>query len=263
MLTDSLYTPSQFLHSPLESEPDVLAVLMGERRLRCFMLMLSVGLGPAFPMNLNKGSRKFRFQAFDRLVPVQKQRGSTLCILAYSSPAGFSLLIVLSCAFIFYREKVSLCWKETLWTKWGRTVLLCKDFLLQGLCFKKRGILDITLNLMCLNYLASTTSFCFCWLLICHHHPFLVSLIMLCACYLHCRGNVISFCTTCWSLEAWLSPRTSGGHWHCTGVKKMGLKGSSCLLLSRTLHWLISSGCMHYSYLQSDLQEILLLKLLT
>lgn len=108
MLTDSLYTPSQFLHSPLESEPDVLAVLMGERGLRCFMLMLSVGLGPAFPMNLNKGSRKLHFQAFDRLVPVQKQRGSTLCILAYSSPAGFSLLIVLSCAFIFYREKNSL-----------------------------------------------------------------------------------------------------------------------------------------------------------
>lgn len=49
------------------------------------MLMLSVGLGPAFPMNLNKGSRKLHFQAFDRLVPVQKQQGSALCILAYSA----------------------------------------------------------------------------------------------------------------------------------------------------------------------------------
>lgn len=122
MLTDSLYTPSQFLHSPLESEPDVLAVLMAERRPRYFMLMLSLGLGPAFPMNLNKGSRKLHFQAFDRLLPVQKQRGGMLCILACSSPAGFSLLIVLSCAFIFCREKTidSLCWEEMLWTKWSQ-----------------------------------------------------------------------------------------------------------------------------------------------
>jgi len=78
---------------------------MGERGLRCFTLMLSVGLGPVFPMNLNKGSRKLHFKAFDRLVPVQKQRESILCIVAYSSPAEFSLLIVLLCAFIFYKEK--------------------------------------------------------------------------------------------------------------------------------------------------------------
>lgn len=103
MLTDSLCTPTQFLHSPPESEPDVLAVLMAERRLRYFMLMLSLGLGPAFPMNLNKGLRKLHFQAFDRLLPVQKQQGSMLCILAHSCPAGFLLLIVLSCAFIFRR----------------------------------------------------------------------------------------------------------------------------------------------------------------
>lgn len=119
MLTDSLYTPSQLLHSPLEFEPDVLAVLMGERRLRCFMLVLSVGLGPAFPMNLNKGSRMLHFQTCDRLVPVQKQRGSMLCILACSSPAGFSLLIVLLCAFIFYRGKniISPYWGKTPWMK--------------------------------------------------------------------------------------------------------------------------------------------------
>lgn len=123
MLTDSLCTPTQFLHSSLESEPDVLAVLMGERRPRYFMMMLSLGLGPAFAMNLNKGSRKLNFQAFDRRVPVQKQWGSMLCILAYSSPAGFSLLIVLSCAFIFCREKtvVSLCWKGMLRTKWSQS----------------------------------------------------------------------------------------------------------------------------------------------
>lgn len=112
MLTDSLYTPAQFLHSPPESEPDVLAVLMAERRPRYFMLMLSLGLGPAFPMNLNKSSRKLHFQAFDRLLPAQKQQGSMLCILAYSSPAGFSLLIVLSCAFIYCRGKKALVWAE-------------------------------------------------------------------------------------------------------------------------------------------------------
>lgn len=89
MLTDSLYTPSQLLHSPLESGPDVLAVLMGERRLRCFMLVLSAGLGPAFPMNLNKSSRMLHFQAFDGLVPVQKQWGSMLCILTCSNPLSF------------------------------------------------------------------------------------------------------------------------------------------------------------------------------
>lgn len=123
MLTDSLYTPAQFLHSPLESEPDVLAVLMAERRPRYFMLMLSLGLGPAFPMNLNKSSRKLHFQAFDRLLPAQKQQGSMLCILAYSSPAGFSLLIVLSCAFIYCRGKKSpslSVLKERLWTKWSQ-----------------------------------------------------------------------------------------------------------------------------------------------
>lgn len=176
MLTDSLYTPAQFLHSPPESEPDVLAVLMAERRPRCFMLMLSLGLGPAFPMNLNKSSRKLHFQAFDRLLPAQKQQGSMLCILAYSSPAGFSLLIVLSCAFIYCRGKKSpsLGWKRGFGQNGVSTVLLCKDLLLQGLCFQKRNTLEIALNLMCLNYLTATMSFCFCWLLICHHHLFLI-----------------------------------------------------------------------------------------
>lgn len=120
MLTDSLYTPSQLLHSPLESEPDVLAVLMGERRLRCFMLVLSVGLGPAFPMNLNKSSRMLHFQACDGLVPVQKQWGSMLCILTCSNPAEFSLLIVLLCAFLFHRGKLQIIspyLRETPWMK--------------------------------------------------------------------------------------------------------------------------------------------------
>lgn len=89
MLTDSLYTPTQFLHSPLESEPDVLAVLMAERRPRYFMLMLSLGFGPAFPMNLKKDSRKLHFQAFDGLLPVQKKWGACCAYLLRAALLGF------------------------------------------------------------------------------------------------------------------------------------------------------------------------------
>lgn len=77
-----------------------------------------------------------------------------------------------------------------------------------------------------------------------------------------CRGNATSFCPPCRSLGGWLSPHTSGCHWHCTGAEQMGVKGSSCLLLCHTFHWPPSSACMQYRYVQNDLQEILLLKLL-
>lgn len=243
MLTDSLYTPAQLLHSPLESEPDVLAVLMAERRLRYFLLMLSLGLGPAFPMNLNKGSRKPHFQAFDRLLPVQKQQGSMLCILAYSNPAGFSLLIVLSCAFLFCRGKniVFLCWKVMLWTKWSQYHFPSERFAPPGPMLSEKRHTEFGVSITWQPLWVS--AFADYWSAVIIHFSFNWSWCErggLC-----CRRNATFFPPPCRSLGGWLSPHTSGSHRHCTGVGQMGVK-ESCLLLSHTLHWPISSGCMQY-----------------
>lgn len=53
------------------------------------MLMLSLGFGPAFPMNLKKDSRKLHFQAFDGLLPVQKKWGACCAYLLRAALLGF------------------------------------------------------------------------------------------------------------------------------------------------------------------------------
>lgn len=132
-----------------------------------------------------------------------------------------------------------------------------------SICFEKRDVLGI-FNMLEITWQTPLISAVVDWQeLVCHHHPFLISLIILCTCCLCCSRNAVSFCAMCWSLGPRCSP-----HVYCCGASlalywcwwdlKMLL---ACL--SHTLNWPVSSGCMHSSYLQSDLQEILLLKLLT
>lgn len=189
--------------------------------------------------------------------------GSMLCILAYSSPAGFSLLIVLSCAFIFCREKnpYSLCWKEMLWTKWSQYCCPLQRLASSGLMLSEK------------RHVRDNTEFDV-FKLPDNHHEFLLLLVT--DLLLICFSFNWSWCESdvCAAEEMPLPSVPHVGHLEddCpltlqgvtgTGVEQTGVKESSCLLLSHTLHWPISSGCMQYSWVQNNLQERLLLKLLT